>query len=253
MRKTAITLVLLLMVGGAAAQNDERDARRLLRLVNQEREETGAPPLAWDERLAQAALPHARLMAEHGELSHQFSGEPNLRARIAATGLRFNDDAENVAYADSVDEAHANLMRSPGHRANILNPRTNAIGIVALRKGERLYIVEDFALKLPELSDEEVVQRVLAEFNRQRRAARLPEVSLAGDLHGAACEMARLDHVDTSPIHALKATSYVGFTTFAPDELPSTLKERVHGSFSAIAIGACYAKSPNYPSGVTWV
>ena len=252
MRKTVIAL-LLLFPALALAQSDA-GARQLLQLVNRERAQAGAPPLAWDDALAQAALPHARLMADQGALSHQFAGEPPLRQRLAATGLRFNDDAENVAYDDSIEEAHANLMHSPGHRANILNPRYNAIGIAIVQRGNLLYIVEDFARKLPEMSDAEVAQRVLGAFNQQRRAAGLEPVALAGDLHAAACRMAGLDQVTTSVIEAPRATRIVAFTTFQPEDLPPSLVARVHEpELGSAAIGACFARSNSYASGTNWV
>jgi uncharacterized protein YkwD len=252
MRRALIVVIAVLLSSLGLAQDN--GARELLRLVNQERAKAGAPPLAWDEHLAQAAQGHAERMADKKELSHQLEGEPGLRERIAATGLRFNDDAENVAFDDSLEEAHDNLMHSPGHRANILNPAYNALGAAVVRRGQVLYVVEDFALKLPELSDAEVAQRVVAEFNRQRHAVGLEPVRVVGDLHADACQMAELDHVATSVIHAPRAIRFVAFTTFRPEDLPPSLVARVHEpELTNVAIGACFAKSASYSSGTNWV
>ena len=44
-------------------------------------------------------------------------------------GVTYNYAGENLAGAPSVDIAHTNLMNSPGHRANILSPNYNYVGI----------------------------------------------------------------------------------------------------------------------------
>jgi hypothetical protein len=112
------------------------DEQKLLNLVNQEREKAGLPKLQWNDHAAEAAREHSIQMAANLEISHQFPGEPVVSERIANTGMRFTVSAENVAEADSPEEIHMALMHSPGHRANIMSPRYNAVGIgVVLNKG----------------------------------------------------------------------------------------------------------------------
>jgi len=53
----------------------------LLAAANQNRAAHGLPPLHRDPILAQAALYHARQMAAHANISHQFPGEPDLSVR----------------------------------------------------------------------------------------------------------------------------------------------------------------------------
>ena len=252
------TLFLILLFFGCgialAQKNDDDGARRLAQLVNGERTPAGLTALAWDAAIAQAALAHAQRMAERGDLSHEFPGEPKLRERMAATGVRFNAAAENVAFDNDVDGAHTNLMRSPGHRANILSPLYNAIGVAVVWREGRAYVVEDFARKMADRSDAEATSMVLAAFNRQRRAAGLPAVRLARDLHAEACRMARADKVSTRGISAANATSLVAFTTFQPEELPSSVTTRLgEREIRSVAIGACFARTPSYPAGADWV
>lgn len=249
----ALACVVAWPAGAAEMRRDDDGARQLARLVNRERERAGLERLEWDERIAEAAWRHARLMAERGDLSHQFPGEAKLRDRMAAMGARFNDDAENVAYDSDVEGAHIHLMQSPGHRANILNPRYNAIGTAVVWRGGRVFVVEDFARSMTEESDVQVAAKVLAAFNRQRRAKRLAPVTLARDLHAAACRMAETDKVSTAGMSTVGATSLVAYTTFQPDELPQSVKERVGDPLSSVAIGACFARTKNYPSGIDWV
>ena len=256
MRSAKIVLItLLLLTGACLAQSDEAGARHLADLVNQERQKQGLATLQWSDRIAGAAAQHAQLMADHEELSHEFPGEPRVRDRLAATGLHFSDDAENVAYDDDVDEAHANLMKSPPHRANILNGRYDAIGVAVLRKGDRVYVVEDFARTVADLSADDFAARALAAFNEQRQAAGLqPAVSAGTYLSKTACQMAQADKLRLDMIQARHALSIAAYTAFDPDELPSSVQARVRDpQIRSIAIGACFARTPTYPGGTTWV
>src|SRR5947209_276802 len=127
-------LVLILIMGGAAARSQSAAEKQLFDLVNREREKAGLGRLAWSDQLARAAVKHSKLLEEHQDLSHQFEGEPTLQERIGATGARFNSVAENVAEAPDVLTAHTGLMHSPGHRANILHADYNAIGIAIVQR-----------------------------------------------------------------------------------------------------------------------
>src|SRR5947209_3231873 len=118
---------------------------QLFNLVNHERETHGLPKFQWDDHLAQSAATHNRLVTERQELSHQFPGEPPLGERVGATGARFNAAGENLAYAPTVEEVHKGLMNSPPHRANILDPKFNAVGISIVKQGDELYVVQNFA------------------------------------------------------------------------------------------------------------
>src|SRR5689334_17445991 len=118
---TAAICVALQIVAGAQAPTEQR----IFELANQARNDAGVEPLQWNEQAAQAARAHAKLMATQHALSHQFPGEPALRDRMGAVGLRFDAAAENVADAVSAEEAHDALMHSPPHRENLLNPKYN--------------------------------------------------------------------------------------------------------------------------------
>ncbi|HYX53245.1 MAG TPA: CAP domain-containing protein, partial [Candidatus Limnocylindrales bacterium] len=128
----------LLTAGASAAGPVSSPDRTLFELVNQARRRAGLNPLAWDDRLAEAALRHSQQLASHKSLSHQFRGEPELAARASAVGARFSSVGENVAYAPTVSRAHDGLMHSPPHRANILHPEFTAIGIAIVPRGDEL-------------------------------------------------------------------------------------------------------------------
>ena len=163
--------------------------KQLFDLVNREREKAGANRLEWNDRLAQAALKHSRLLDEHQDLSHQFAGEPLLQQRLGATGARFNSVAENVAEGPDIMTAHKALMKSPGHRSNILNPEYNAVGISIVTHGSQLFITQDFARMLVSYSEKDFREAVVTHFNKARRARHLRPVDVVTDsrLRKAAC------------------------------------------------------------------
>ena len=73
----------------------------------------------------------------------------NLAERARAAGIRFSRLAENIAVNRNVEEAEAALLRSPGHRMNLLSPDFTRLGVgVAFdRDGQgerRVYVTENF-------------------------------------------------------------------------------------------------------------
>jgi uncharacterized protein YkwD len=51
---------------------------------------------------------------------------------------------ENIAYNVTVRRAHRALMASPGHRANILDPRMRRVGVGVVERHGRLWVTEIF-------------------------------------------------------------------------------------------------------------
>jgi uncharacterized protein YkwD len=180
---------LFLIVIGVTAGAQSSIEKQLFDLVNREREKAKLSKLEWSDRLAQAALAHSKLLAVNRDLSHQFSGEPILQERIGATRLRFNSVAENVAAAQDVETAHAALMKSPGHRANILHQDYNAIGIAIVERDHELYVTQDFAHTLVSYTEKQFRDAIVSGFNhaRRTRGLRPVDVSIDPQLKKAAC------------------------------------------------------------------
>ena len=125
---------------------DPSPAQRLFQLVNNDRAQLGLPALAWDDRLAAAAQKHTQLMADNNQAVHQLSGEAPLGRRLA--GVPWDVSGENIALNTSITRAHNWLMKSPPHRANILNREFNRVGIGVAWKGNQVYVTEDFAHRI---------------------------------------------------------------------------------------------------------
>jgi uncharacterized protein YkwD len=113
--------------------------------VNRERKAHGLGRLKWDEALAAAARKHAREMAKRKLVEHSFPGELSLPSRATKAGARFISISENVVQAASAKVAHSQFMHSPNHKANILDPDVDSIGIGVAQGGGELFVVEDFS------------------------------------------------------------------------------------------------------------
>ena len=242
--KQVLFLLFLILVLGtvALAQSGPSPVQsKLLDLVNHERETRSLPKFQWDDHLAQSAAAHAKLVIQREELSHQFPGEAPLGERIGATGLRFNAAGENLAYAPTIEEVHTGLMNSPPHRANILDPKYNAVGFAIVPLNGELYVVQNFAHVLPAYSEDQFRDAVVAAFNQERRAAKLGklEVQFGSHLRKAACDANPLPEViiKSNP----GASDVVVFTVSAPEKLPTQMKKAAADRIlQRMNIGVCF-------------
>jgi len=232
--------------------------QQLLVFANQSRHQAGAPPLSVDSGLSQAARTHAQSMLDARQLSHQFEGEPALPQRLAATtDAQLDQEAENVALDYDAQHGHEHLMSSPPHRANLLNPAYNVIGLGVVRSGDRLYIVEDFGHALPNYTIPDLKDRIARSVSGLRTQSGHPALSrrdllIADD---AACSMARADKLGTSPVHKLaERFTVLTYTSLHPEALPNgAIHALTSQNLSSFSIGACYSRTATYPTGVYWI
>jgi len=231
---------------------------QLLVLANQSRQQAGAPLLKLDAGLSQAARKHALAMFEANRLSHQFDGEPSLPVRLAAmTKLQLDQEGENVALDYDAVNGHQHLMLSPPHRANLLNPAYNVVGLGVVRSGDRLFIVQDFGHALRTYSPAEVKDRIAQAVSQMRHQNRLPDLPRR-DLvvaDEAACSMAQADKLGTSPVQKLaERATVLTYTSLHPESLPAESAHAVASrNLHSFSVGACYSRTETYPTGVYWV
>jgi hypothetical protein len=230
----------------AAAQHPAGDAattvaeQYLLSAANQERAALGLQQLHRDPQLARAAGQHARVMAAHSTISHQFPGEAELSARASSAGVRFSVVSENVGEAPSAVKIHDMWMHSAGHRTNLLDPAIDSAGISVIARGGELYAVEDFAKTVRAVSLEDQESSV-ATLVAQRGA-------MAIDLSPETVSDARKTcAMSTGYAGARKPWFVMRFTSDSLGVLPDQLKTRIaSGRFRQAAVGACAdpAKGP---------
>jgi uncharacterized protein YkwD len=100
--------------------------------TNHQRAKAGCKALTVNTALTQAGITHSAWMARTGTFSHVGNGGSTFDARIRAAGYT-KPSAENIAwgYRNGTDVVNA-WMKSPGHRANLLNCKSKTVGVGAV-------------------------------------------------------------------------------------------------------------------------
>lgn len=110
------------------APNSKLEAEMLI-LINKERKLMGLQPLEADPEMRVVARKHSADMFAKGYFSHRSPEGQDPFDRMSAEKVSFLTAGENLALAQSLQIAHDGLMKSPGHRANILNSSFGRVGI----------------------------------------------------------------------------------------------------------------------------
>lgn len=112
------------------------EEQRFVDLVNSERWSRGMSQLVVDPELVKTARAHSKEMADKAYFDHD-SPTPGLRTamdrylRVCGTRPSWAYLGENLFYCSVVDvnRGHDRLMKSESHRANILNPKFERVGV----------------------------------------------------------------------------------------------------------------------------
>jgi hypothetical protein len=133
----AVLLSLLAPQNGAAhAAGDGEAEREFIALVNIERAKRGLHALAIRSDLRSVARKHSVQMASTNHLHHN----PSLGSDVSG----WSRLAENVGRGPSVTTLHAALMKSDGHRRNILDDRLTEIGVGVEVRGTTMWVTQVF-------------------------------------------------------------------------------------------------------------
>ncbi len=117
----------------------------MLVLVNQERVKAGVRPLVADPETVEVSRDHSRDMFARSYFAHETPEGKTPFDRLRAARLTYRAAGENLALARTLDMAHQGLMKSPGHRANILYPSFGRLGIGIVDGGRHgLMITQTF-------------------------------------------------------------------------------------------------------------
>jgi hypothetical protein len=219
----------------SSSTNGSVSEQFLLQAANRDRVSRGLKPLERDPVLAQAALYHARIMAQHADISHEFAGEPDLASRAANAGVHFSLVTENVGEAPDPTEMHDLWMHSEHHRENLLDPYVNVVGISVVQRDGQFYAVEDFASTVEVLSLDQQESTV---------AGLVQATGLAIDSAEPSIRSAR--QTCTMPTGyaegGRKPWFVMRYTASNLSELPTTLRSRINsGKYHQAVVGACTA------------
>jgi uncharacterized protein YkwD len=119
---------------------------RLRVATNAARQRAGLPPYAAQPILRTTAAAHAQDLGRRGVLSHTGADGSSPWDRLSRAGYAWSAASENVAQGQtSPEQAVADWMGDPPHRANILGPFVHADGGVGMDRQGRAYWVMDYA------------------------------------------------------------------------------------------------------------
>ncbi|AKQ45053.1 hypothetical protein TH63_04450 [Rufibacter radiotolerans] len=117
----------------------------MLNLINEERAKENLRPLAADTALRRVARLHSEDMFRRAYFSHYTPEKQSPFERIKKAKVPYRLAGENLALAPTLEIAHEGLMKSPGHRANIMRRRFGRVGIGILQGSDgRLMITQNF-------------------------------------------------------------------------------------------------------------
>jgi hypothetical protein len=209
------------------------EAWQIVLLTNQARAAAGAAPLRWDRALAAAARQHCLRMAAAGAIAHRYAAEPDVEQRAAQAGAHFSLLEENVAVAATPASIQSAWMRSREHRANLLSPDVDRIGVAVVAGRQGLYAVADYERAVPVLTQAQV------------------EAAVAGLLRPSGVAL-RSDSTDARSLciddRNATAGREPGFLMLWQDadltRLPGQLVERLgSGRYREAAVGSCPAQN----------
>ena len=109
--------------------------KRMISKINQARARHGVGPVQLNRGLVRTARAHTTEMTGQRTLFHT----PTFSSVCCWQAI-----AENVGTGTSVRGLHRAFMGSPGHRANLLNPRMTQVGVGIVSDGTSLWVTELF-------------------------------------------------------------------------------------------------------------
>ncbi len=177
----------------------------LFNLVNIEREKLGLAPVIFSPPLSFLARKHSQDMALRGDISHfSTSGEPYSK-RLVDGEFYFIKNGENVAFSQTFmpEFIHQSFMDSPGHRANILDPDFDKVGIgVVFKEDNGYYVTQDFIRSLKPKGREEARVEVEEHINSMRRKYSLPPLLFSKEANAYA-QQCSLNKIKDRPLPPL--------------------------------------------------
>lgn len=127
-------------------------SEEILRLVNEFRAENGLPALAIDETLCEAAEQRAKEIAKDYSIGHTRPDGRKWYTVLAEFDFVYCFAAENLAYTEGSLNSPKTVtemwINSPTHCANILNESGSLIGIAWVKKGNKIYWVQQFGERM---------------------------------------------------------------------------------------------------------
>ncbi len=105
------------------------DEQLMVDMLNQQRQAVGVNPVKADLRLTAVGRAKANDMKVNNYFNHTSPTYGSAWAMMQQAGITVRWAGENISGNKSVARSMAALMLSPGHKANILDPRFTHVGV----------------------------------------------------------------------------------------------------------------------------
>jgi hypothetical protein len=224
-----LLLPLVFSIFAHAQQVPSAQQQKLLDLTNQARAQQGLQPLQWDPSLAAAAQAHAQKMFDQHSLSHQLPGEADLPTRTGQAGAHFRAIAENVAMGNGAEGVQKEWMNSPPHRANILDPKLDHVGIGVVEHAGYWYVAVNFEQQVANAGPDQVEQKIAGLLRQHGIDPSQPPDAARKD-----CAVESGDASGSRPLFVMR------WETSDLTRLPDPLEQRLStGRYKTASVGAC--------------
>jgi uncharacterized protein YkwD len=131
-----LALILGIVILFTSCQPRTRTNPPGLPTLNHDRNVRNVSIVRYDPMLQRKAQRWAHKLARENRLYHS-----NLASGVSGC---WRNIGENVGYGGSIAAIHRAYMRSPSHRANILNSAYDRVGLGVARNGSRVFTVQVF-------------------------------------------------------------------------------------------------------------
>lgn len=229
-------------------------AVRLLEHANRERTERNLVPLEPSADLSSLALRHSQDMASHRSLTHLSTTGQSYLERLVDDGFHFIKIGENVAVSETFREdiIHQELMASPEHRENILDPDFDRIGIGIVYKEKKYYITQDYLQSLKILGIAEAEKKIQKEINRLRLKNSLPPLTFSEVANSMAQSFSakRAKGQSLPNISTVFGETHIRFITSpSPYVTENISRDLTNTTYRRAGVGIWFGRLEEYPGG----
>jgi uncharacterized protein YkwD len=232
-------------------------AQLMFELINKARAEAHVPPLTYDDGLSETARAHSEDMFQNKYFAHDSPTVGNLAERMAKAGIRAKKFCENIADNQDLLAAHQELMDSPGHRKDILDPDLTRVGVGIVRaENGQLLVTEDFMEDFQTYDTSVLAAQLIQGLNTARGNNGLAWLTESSTLSDVALENSRAmmanGKLDQSKVKALISQKrlrvrYVQALMFesADPAAPAQMAEALKARYQEVGVGIVQDTSPS--------
>jgi uncharacterized protein YkwD len=239
--------------------------KRLLGMVNRDREAAGLQALTWDAKVADVARGHSTEMRTTKVVAHISPRTGSAADRVRAAKIKTPLVLENVARAYGLGEAHQGLMNSPGHRANLMSASATHVGIGVVFgddvSGRReIFITQVFTRVPPKVDPAKAVEAIKAKLLAAQAVTVNPKLAAIAQEWAAALASGK-SRDETYPFMRRKVDSLgssfqrVSSVITAASELDSVDGKALLGETRVddVGVGVAQGPHPEIGEGAMWI